>query len=157
MDRPFYEAPEHLACEAEIAHEVGQAWGCRMVKMKRAFASDWAAIRDGEILAMVEIKDRPGYTLDELDSYGGLMVSLQKLANLLTMNAASALPFFVIARDGTRTIYYHRLRPGVHDGLYLGGRRDRGDWQDIEPVALFRSHRFRPLVPRVAPPPGNTA
>jgi hypothetical protein len=140
--RQFYETARDRVRERAIANEVGAVWGCCFVQNKPGFAADLCAVRDGHVIGLAEVRERPRHSLEVLDGWGGVFFSLQKWSNIHGLTLSSGLPFvFILKAAGV--LHFHATRTFDHDGVDIGGRTDRGDWQDVEPVALLRAHRFR--------------
>jgi hypothetical protein len=146
--RPIYETAEHLKREREIAMKAAQLWSCEMVKTKTYFCADYAAKHLDKVAAMIEIKDRAAkYSMDQLDGWGGVMVSGTKWGALYQLSQVSRLPTGVIVETFGAQLWVHWATPRFeHDGVDVRGRYDRGDWQDIEPVILLRRARFELLT-----------
>jgi hypothetical protein len=147
--RPFYETKGQRKNEELIANYVADRWDCNLVRMKSAFPVDYMLRRyshadEGESLAFAEIKHRQ-YTLDAIDQMGGLFVSLLKWGNAKNLCGIAACPLLVILRDGADETYWFRTDDFSHDGITFGGRTDRGDPQDCEPLITLRKERFRRL------------
>jgi hypothetical protein len=150
--REFYETEEDRRHEREVAQRASLAWSCRLIKTKRAFAADFAAVRGKRITALVECKWRD-YTLERLDGWGGLMLSAEKWARLRMLSPVLRVPTIIVAECNGVLWWHSATTRFQHDGLDLDGRTDRGDWQDVEPVVMFRKQRFKRIADH-APPPG---
>lgn len=150
--RQWYETADHRRREREIADKAARCWSCELLATKPGFAADMVARRNRKVGALVEIKDRVGYSMHRLDSLGGLMVSAAKWGNVYTLAQVLRLPTVVIAETAGPELWFHKAtKQFTHDGVDIKGRVDRGDWQDVEPVVLFRRRRWHRLVE--GPPP----
>jgi len=148
MGQPFYETPADVARERAIAEEAQRVWCCPLVKLKTAFPCDWGAIRaDGQLRAFVEIKDRNGYSLRQLDELGGVFFSLMKWSQCEHLCRLADRPFIFVVRLAGVLWFHHTWSRYMsqHDGVRNCGRSDRGDPDDIEPCVLLRAHRFKQL------------
>lgn len=142
--RPLYETVSHLTAEHALADRVAQAWCAQAVKLPRAYPCDYGFRRSGETVALAEFKCRR-YPMARLEALGGFMLSLHKWAGVRALAQASGLPFVLVVEDGDSQVWWHRPTDFSHDGVGFGGRRDRDDPQDTEPVITLRAARFRPL------------
>ena len=144
MSRPFYETKENTQQEKAVADFASRKWGCDFAKLKKAYALDYAIIRDKKVISFAEIKCR-NYNMDRLDSLGGFMLSLHKWLEAKNICQVSGVPFSLLIRteDG---IWWHKTEDFLNDSITIGGRYDRGDDQDVEPVVLLKSNRFKKLA-----------
>ena len=84
-------------------------------------------------MQVIEIKTRT-------KKYETWYVSLNKVMKGMEFRRAGVRPFFAVSwPDG---IFQIELINPPKD-IRLGGRKDRGDWQDMEPVAHFPVADFR--------------
>lgn len=132
--RPVYETASTLRDEADTVAVIERAWRCKARKLPRAYRLDYALTRDGEVVAWAEVKCRG----KRYDSY---MLSLHKWTAALELAARTDLPALLVVRwpDG---VHFAPFEDRV-ERVAIGGRTDRGDWQDVEPVVLLPSQRFR--------------
>lgn len=146
--RPLYESEDDRANERRLAAAVSVAWKVEPVKLKMAYNIDYALLRDGRTVAVSEFKCRK-YSMEQLDSMGGFMLSLHKWMSAKHLSEAAGVPFVVVVADKDGVIWHHRPTEFVHDGIGYGGRTDRGDGQDVEPVVLLRKQRFAAMEARL--------
>ena len=139
--RPLYETEANRINERAVAKLIEGKWNCKCVKLKQAYALDYALIRDGKVIAFMEIKCR-NYTMDKLNSMGGFMISVHKWLEAKAICDVSSVPLCLVVRthDG---VWYHKTSDFLNDGIGFGGRLDRGDDQDVEPVILLKGNRFK--------------
>lgn len=100
-------------------------------------------LRDGKCRALSEIKVRR-YSMEQMARMGGFMLSLHKWTAARTLADAAKVPFLVVVEAGG-DIFWHTAN-GEHDGISFGGRTDRNDADDVEPVVLLKPHRFKRLA-----------
>lgn len=143
MNRPLYETADNLKQEKAVADFASRKWGCSFAKLKKAYALDYAIIRDKKVVSFAEIKCRK-YSMEKLDSMGGFMISLHKWIEAKNICQVSSVPFSLIIKteDG---VWLHKTEDFSNDGVIIGGRYDRGDSQDVEPVVLLKSDRFKKI------------
>ena len=150
--RQTYETKDDRERETEIATICARAWDCEALKLKIAAELDYVFHRGGEIHAVVEIKDRTsgrGYSSHDMDRMGGYMISACKYQSAKRWCETHTSAFVLIVRltDGIFWRRWTQTLPRVD--IALGGRSDRGDWQDKEPCVFLPMSTFTRL--RVPP------
>ena len=147
MNRPLYETQQDKIAEARVAKKIADKWGCKPIKLRPTYIVDYALISANGFVSFMEVKCR-NYTMSEMDKMGGFMISLDKLAKGIQL-ARVGKAYFTIAVSAKGVIYYYDIKSDnmldCHDGLSFGGRTDRDDPQDVEPVALMKAGRFLKL------------
>lgn len=155
--RPAYETIEDLAKEEGVARVLARRWNAEAVKLKRFYAVDYAFCRDEVVTttfdgrevtrslaaAFAEIKTR-SYPWAALERLGGYAVSLEKWTAAQALSTMAGLPF-IIAVCAAGDLRYAVAGDFSHDGVVYGGRSDRGDPSDKEPMILLRERRFKPV------------
>jgi hypothetical protein len=99
---------------------------------------DFALLSGDAVEAFLEVKDRSRY---RSDSFPTLILSAAKYEAASLMAATFGLPVFIAARwaDRTGVSVIPQSRP---PRLVLAGRKDRGDWQDMEPCVALDVRAF---------------
>ena len=126
--RPIYETQDDRDREALVAKKVGDAFKCSMGKLQPRDAFDFAAMRGDKIVGFVEIKVRA----NPMGQYSTYMISMTKLATAHAIFAATKTPC-ILAVQWTDALGYIDMN-AVDVTLKMGGRSDRNDPRDIEPV-----------------------
>jgi hypothetical protein len=141
--RPLYETKDDLNRETSVVNIIEKAWNCTMTKLPIRYHLDYVARRGDKAVAFCEIKTR-NYTMAQIDSFGGYLMSIGKWSSAESLHKASGLPFSLVvhATDG---IYYSTFKEFIPDDVLVRGRTDRNDWQDIEPCVLLNTNRFTKL------------
>lgn len=135
MTRPIYEKPADLAAEAQVAAQLANHWGCKMEKLPKFYRTDWAIAVGQTIKGFVEIKCRNN-TRYKYDTY---MLSLLKWSENVQLAITTGIPF-VLAVQWTDSVGYLKVDESNYRHIQskcsfsMGGRTDRGDSQDMEPV-----------------------
>lgn len=137
MSRPLYETSEDLGKERAVIADIEQRWRCQAQKMPVRYKLDYALMRDGKVCAWTEVKCRG-------QRYGTYMISLDKISAGLRLSDLSKCPFIIIVRydDGT---YYCTVTNDLVFDIQWGGRKDRNDPEDEEPVLMIPMKFFLPL------------
>jgi hypothetical protein len=139
MNRPRYETAEDLNHEFTIATEWAAQWNATIQKLpegKRYFC-DMGVFRDGNMVAIAEVKDRPAWK----PSYGTVILGLSKVRDLYSYNKLSIPAYFVARLAGV--IHYTRIDDRIADWhIHWSGRTDRNDPQDLEPCVHIPFEAF---------------
>lgn len=134
--RPLYESQGDLSREARVAERLCQAWDCQSLKLPVQYRVDFAMLVNRKIKAWLEVKCRNSY-------YDEMILSAAKFVTGQQLATSTNRPFVVAFGIG-HDIYW---RDCTHDQpeLELGGRADRQDWQDMEPVVMLPLNKFHKL------------
>jgi hypothetical protein len=134
--RPLYESAKDLSNEFRVSGTLKECWDAEFVKLPMAYHIDWAIIRGSEIKAFAEFKRRH----NPKDRYPTFMLSLKKFQNGKSLGAEVGVPFLIIVEwdDG---LWYCDAK-NVERTYGFGGRRDRNDSQDQEPVVFIPIQAF---------------
>lgn len=135
MNRPVYESEQDLFNERQLAVKAERAWRCEMVKQSKFNQFDYAAVRDGRVVAFVEMRVRS----TPLRKYPTMILSANKLQAAQAMHMATGLPclFLVQWTDVAGFVSMLNQYPVI-----MGGRTDRGDPADIEALATIPTEDF---------------
>lgn len=145
MSRILYEKPENLEKERAVALFLEDKWKCEAVKMPIKYGLDFTFRRNKTLIGFGEIKCL-NYNLIDFDRMsGGYFISLGKFMSAKSLVEFTKLPFFLILNtlDG---VYYRKFTN--FDGLNftVNGRKDRNDWQDVEPMVLLETCLFTKIA-----------
>jgi len=134
--RPLYESSKDLSNELRVSNILKDCWDVVFVKLPMAYHVDWAVVRGTEIKAFAEFKRRH----NPKDRYPTFMISLNKFKNGRGLGKEIGVPFLIIVEwnDG---LYYCDTE-AVDRTYGFGGRSDRGDPQDKEPVVFIDTKAF---------------
>ena len=142
--RPLYETASDLNRESKIAEFLETAWGCSFNKLSIKYGLDFAITVNDRVKAFCEIKTR-NYSMPEIANMGGYLLSIGKWMSAKHLSESSGLPFLLIV-CATDALYQGRFTEFKHNNVLLRGRKDRNDWQDIEPCVLLDTKRFKKLT-----------
>lgn len=138
MSRPIYERGKDRDNERRVADWLArrQPGSLRPVQMPKRYPVDFALIDDrGEFNCWLEIKCRT----NAIDAYPSYMVSLEKVRGMFDLARFTAIPTRLVVRWEDCLGYLNFPCPYE---IRMGGRKDRGDWQDVEPMAHFDVRSF---------------
>lgn len=137
--RPMYESQGDLSTEREIISTVAEKWKVSPLKLPIAYSFDFSMYRGDALKAVVEVKRRK----HRFGHFPDVILSLAKFNTALSfINMGIPAIFVVEFDDGIR---FHRFDPDFPYNFSMGGRSDRGDWQDVEPVVLIPTETFKTL------------
>ena len=129
--RPVYESQRDRDEEAYIKGVVEEKWDCELSKMPMSYHLDFLAMRDGKVVAAIETKRRSV----RRESYRSIMVSVSKLFAARRFKETMGVDtIFIIHYNDCIAWISLNEKP---DAFGFGGRDDRNDPADQEPVAFF--------------------
>jgi hypothetical protein len=138
MSRPMYENAQSLGVEEATMAAACMAWGAGKRKLPIAYRVDWAVTMNNAIVAWAECKRR----YNPSTRYPTLILSLAKYMHGVELSERTGLPFMVVVEFDDGIWYYeHETMPP----LVWGGRRDRNDSQDQEPLVDIPIAKFSRL------------
>ena len=126
--RPIYETDEDLKKEKSLSDMISKSWRCELQKLQPRDPFDYAAVRDGKVVAFVEMKNRT----NEYGRYDTYMISMTKLMHAKNIKEATDIPS-ILAVKWTDSVGWVKLN-NITTHVTMGGRFDRNDPQDVEPV-----------------------
>ena len=125
--RPTYETQGDVDNEREVMRLLCAKWQCQFAKLPKKYALDYVLIRHDEVKAFAEVKCRT----NPVGAYPTYMLALQKVIAAKELTRSTGKPSMLIVRWSDAIGYTHLA--GDYK-VRVGGRVDRGDWQDVEPV-----------------------
>lgn len=142
MARTMYETEANLEKERAVVALICEKFKCTSDKLAIKYGLDYALSRDGKVAAFCEIKCR-NYPFSHFAD--GYAIGLHKIMAAKQLTDTTGLPFILVisCEDG---VYYTKVSEFKNILTVMGGRRDRGDPQDIEPMAVFRAAEFKKIV-----------
>lgn len=134
--RPTYETQADRDHEQQVINLLCEKWGCEAWKTPTFYPVDWSLGSNRQVKAMAEIKFRN-------KSYSSYLISLSKFSDMLA--GSNLLPYLLVIcwpEEGKRVVRYAKVTPDLHKGIVHGGRTDRGDSQDVEPLVEIPMDKF---------------
>lgn len=135
--RPVYETPHDIERERAVARLICVTWACIPKKLPRLHCADYLLVRGGKPAGWAEIKTRT----HSFGTYSTYIISERKWRALSALSRVSGVPFFLFVRFLDGTYYINGLDTDY--SVVVGGRNDRNDIKDIEPVAGIDLRHFR--------------
>ena len=139
--RRRYESDGDRKGEAALLSFICHRWDCTAEKLSDRYELDCLLLRNGVGCAWLEMKIRTNAKA----AYPTYMISFGKIMAARRLSEGSGLPSF-LAVQWTDGIRYIRLDEIKKFDVAIGGRRDRDDAQDIEPVILIPIDDFIPMA-----------
>lgn len=134
--RPTYECDGDRRSEERVIKHVAERRGLSYKKLPPKYAVDFALLKDAEVKSWAEIKCRT-VTREKYPTY---MLSLDKYMSMLRLARVTGLltELMVLWTDSLGILDITVATTTVS----IGGRTDRNDAQDTEPVALIPIEQF---------------
>lgn len=123
----IYESSIDMANEDAVADAFARAWKCEVARNKPLYEIDRTLLRDGLVVAWMEIKCRA-------KKYPSVFLSLNKWLKGRQMVRETGKPF--VAAYGLPDGIYYYITKGedVKFDIKVTGRTDRSDPLDIQPA-----------------------
>ena len=139
MNRPVYETDADRQREKELADLMAKHWGVTAKPNPKMYPIDYTFVGDyGEVEGFGEIKIRR----NTKEKYPTYMISAHKVADAKKLAEATGRDVILIVKWSCGSIGYLDLANTPADSVHWGGRSDRGDGQDMEPVCHFNIENF---------------
>jgi hypothetical protein len=133
----MYETQSNRQSEAEFSAIISDAFKCNLHKLPIRYGLDFSVEKGGEVFGFIETKIRT----NPVGQYPTYMISLGKFMSADAITRATGLKCKLAVKwsDAWGHVYL-KMTPDI--SVSMGGRRDRGDQQDIEPVCLIPISSF---------------
>jgi hypothetical protein len=143
MTRPVYEQDEDVSNQAFVASELEQAWRVDLFPMPKLCPVDFLAHRRGStVFKLIEVKCRKNHS----SKYPSLILSKAKVDCAEQLARTLGMQFVLVVRwtDGIfcRPVSREHL---IAMPVAIGGRVDRADRGDVEPVFHFPVASFKKI------------
>ena len=136
--RPFYETKEDRVREKDIAKMFAGRLGLVAKPNPVAYPVDYSFVNtNNEVRGFAEIKSR-GHRFGTYPTY---MISAMKLSHAQSLSRATHKNVFLVVGWSCGTIAHIDMNTEP-DLVGWGGRTDRGDADDMEPVVYWNIERF---------------
>ena len=137
--RPEYERPEDRAEEAAVCKELEEK-GLQFEKLPPKDVIDFAVLKEGKVVGFMEVKARSNAS----DHYPTFMISMAKFLRIKQILDSTGIPTALVVKytDKVRRLWI--AKDTLHF-VEMGGRHDRGDGEDVEPVVHFKTDLFTDL------------
>jgi len=132
MARPMYEDEASWTREDGFRRDIEHWTGKILNKLPISYRVDYAVTQNGKVVGFTELKCRGVPST----KYKTLILSLGKWEALLSLQQSARNLRSNLAVRFTDTDLWFPVFPETRDAVEVrwGGRNDREDWQDMEPV-----------------------
>lgn len=136
--RKIYETTKDRKNEVLAASFISEKMCCRVVQNKKLYPADYSFVKDDRLKAIGEIKVRN----NKRAKYETFFISADKIAKCQQFSSTFGVKFFLFVwwDDGIHFLDLTDQKPLF---LNIGGRFDRGDSQDVEPMAHYSILDFK--------------
>jgi len=147
MVRPIYETKEDLKNENNVIdyfcsyfnsgyRHLKQAQNLSFHKIPKQYHLDYCITSNNKVKYFCEVKVRKNSS----HQYDDYLLSLAKVSAAKNLQDASGLKSILLVK-WTDKIGYTKFN--FDWPVYIGGRKDRADWQDVEPVVHIPNSSFK--------------
>ena len=136
MARPTYQTKKNLDGEKKAIELIADSWNVNFIKLPISYHLDYGMVRDGVTVGFAEIKVRT----NPVGSYSTYMIALSKAMKANELTTVTGKPCLLIVQ-WTDCLGWIDFSNDFE--LSFGGRTDRNDWEDQEPVALYPTSAFK--------------
>jgi len=140
MNRPIYETQKDLTREKSIGDVLARVWKAELHKLPRSYHVDWMITKNKQVKAFAELKCRNNAS----NQYPSLMLSLHKWMHGKQLAAEVSGDFLIIVQWQDGLFYFKES--GFDVTYNFGGRKDREDDQDMEPVVHIPVNYFKQII-----------
>ena len=142
MTRPLYESKSDLAVERSLAARIQNNFSWSLKKLSRRYELDFIAFAGKKAVAFIEVKRRH----NPVHHYETIILSLAKYIKGAQYQKTTGLKFlFIVEFDDGCFQYTYNENDGKDFKITMGGRTDRNDPEDIEPVIHIPVSKMTPL------------
>ena len=134
--RPMYENDNDLRSEKNLISYVSDCWNVASYKLPMSYKIDYVMYRDESPVGFAEVKVRT-HTFGTFPTY---IISLGKVMEARRLARETNTKSILIVSWTDRTGYLDFFS---HHQIRHGGRSDRNDWQDQEPMCHFDLKHFK--------------
>ena len=143
MNRPSVEkdvfSEKHVKEEDYFKKDIENYWVCKLEKLPIDYRLDYAVIREGEIVAWIELKNRKLYS----DQYQDSMINLNKWMKAKEFRGISDIPTLLAVRYKDKDLWCF-LTDEMDMEIRWGARtKNTRDWQDIGPAVHIKLTEFK--------------
>jgi hypothetical protein len=135
--RPIYETAEHLSVERAFAEKIACLWACTLKKLPIRYSLDYCAFVGNNPDFFCELKNRSCSSRE----YQTYRISLLKWMTGRWLQDTTNKPFYIFVRCKDCDLFLD-TREIQYPAVVWGGRTDRGDPADMEPMVSIPINLF---------------
>ena len=137
--RPTYETSEDLLNEKDVITKFCDTWtNLSFAKLPTQYHLDYCLMIGDAVTGFCEVKVRK----NTHNKYSTYILSVAKVSAAKNLQDACGLSSVLVVKwtDKIGYVAFNYDWP-----VFVGGRKDRGDWQDVEPVVHIPLSNFKYL------------
>jgi hypothetical protein len=134
--RTLYETVDDLRSEKNVISYVSQCWNVAYYKLPMSYKIDYAMYRDDILMGFAEVKCRT----HKFGTFPTYIISLGKVMEARKLARETETNSILIVSWTDKIGYMDFFS---HHQIKQGGRSDRNDWQDQEPMCHFDLKHFK--------------
>jgi len=138
MARSLYETSKDRRSEKQILDYVSKCWGIVYHKLPMSYKLDYSIYRNEELVGWAEVKCRT----HNFGAFPTYIISLSKVLEARKLSKETNKKSILLV-SWLDVLAYLDLSSDFD--VKQGGRYDRGDWQDQEPMAHFKLKHFKKI------------
>ena len=136
MTRVKYETQDNLERENNVLRHMSVKWDVSYSKLPISYKLDYAMYRDENLLGFAEVKCRQ----NSINDFSTYIISLSKVIKARRLASVTGTKSVLIVSWSDATGWINFFSDFE---VKQGGRSDRDDWQDQEPVCHFDIKEFK--------------
>ena len=138
----------HYANEESLRVYLEKLYNVTLKRNKTLYKYDISVVKNGVVTGLLELKDRSHY-FGRYDTY---TVSLDKIREGIVYTLYLGIPCTLVVRFSCGTIASYRIKSEQVKSFDItyGGRNDRNDPNDLEPLVNIPLTFFKVLLPASA-------
>jgi len=126
-----------------VALRIAVKWGCDHNEFPTHSRADFLFSRGGMAIFIAEVKCRS----KDMNTYPDYMISEHKILDGIMLSKMLHIPFLIIVSWKDKLAYFEMTESWYGNAdVVKGGRTDRGDKKDIEPVVLIPIEEFKVIL-----------
>ena len=134
--RKLYENNDNLKSEKNVISYVSDRWNVASFKLPMSYKLDYAMYRNDNLVGFAEVKCRT----HNFGTFPTYIISLAKVLEARRLGKETNTTPILIVSWTDRIGYLDFFN---HHHIKQGGRSDRNDWQDQEPMCHFNLKYFK--------------
>lgn len=135
--RPAYETQQTLELERLAITSFAEQFDVQPIKLPIAYHIDYACLSGELLMFWAEVKCRK-YPHNAFETFS---ISAKKILNGLHLRHLSGKGFYLVVQ-WTNALGYVQVTRELSQDIRFGGRKDRADWQDQEPMVHIPVDQF---------------
>lgn len=135
--RPVYENQQTLELERLAISTFADQFDVQPVKLPISYNIDYACLSGELLMFWAEVKNR-NYPHNAFETFS---ISAKKILNGLHLRHLSGKGFYLVVQ-WTNALGYVQVTREMSQDIRFGGRKDRADWQDQEPMVHIPIDHF---------------